>query len=80
MVFGPHAIEADANTLMKQAPATVETYLTEAIRCLDDRFGPGFAMRTPALVGAFINAAAIDLGAAVIAQQIRLGLEGKRSE
>jgi hypothetical protein len=54
---------------------TVDTYLSQAVKRIDTEFGKGFAKKNPGLVGAFIQAAASDFNYAVLAQQIRVGLE-----
>ena len=71
----PQHITASADTLMNQAPATTQVYLLKAIDYIDNEFGIGYAKANPALVGAFIQASATDLGCAIIAQQVRAGLE-----
>ena len=71
----PQHITADFHTLMDQAPGTAAVYLNEAIESIDKAFGEGYAKKNPSLVGAFIQASAMDMGHAVLAQQIRAGLE-----
>jgi len=71
----PKHITADFHTLMDQAPGTAAVYLNEAIESIDKALGEGYAKRNPSLVGAFIQASAMDMGHAVLAQQIRAGLE-----
>lgn len=71
-------ITANAQTLMNQAPATVDVYLTEAVKSIDDHLGKGYSQKNPGLVAAFIQTCAIDLGCAVLAQQLRAGLENIR--
>jgi len=58
---------------------TANTYLRKAIESIDNAFGEGYAKKNPVLVGAFIQAAAMDMGASVLAQQIRAGLESVAS-
>jgi hypothetical protein len=68
-------ISADFRTLMEQASGTVARYLWQAIEAIDKAFGKGYARKNPSLVGAFIQASATEMTQAVIAQQIRAGLE-----
>jgi hypothetical protein len=49
---------------------TADEYMRIAIECIDHRFDKGYAAKHPELVGAFIQAAAMDMGAAVIARAI----------
>jgi predicted DNA-binding protein len=71
----PQRITADFHVLMDQAPGTVAVYLDKAIESIDNAFGDGYAKQNPSLIGAFIQAAATDMGCAVLAQQIHAGLE-----
>ena len=76
--YFPHAAPNDYNrtidagnaTLLRQAPMTADEYLHSAIDCIDERLGKGYAKQHPELIGAFMQAAAIDLGTAVIARAI----------
>ncbi len=68
-------IRANFHTLMNQAPGTVGFYLTKAIDEIDRHFGDGYAKKNPALLGAFLQATALDFGVSVLAQQVRLGLQ-----
>jgi hypothetical protein len=58
--------QATFETLMRQAPMTVHEYFTEAIEIIDKTFGEGYAEKHPALIGSFIQAAAVDYQAGVI--------------
>jgi hypothetical protein len=49
-----------ASLLMRQAPATAQTYLMEAVQMIDAEFGEGYAKSHPSLVGAFIQTCALD--------------------
>jgi hypothetical protein len=69
------SITANFHTLMRQASLTAADYMDAAVEQIDRKFGDGFSKRNPALVGAFMNASALDLAAAIIAQQVRDGLE-----
>lgn len=64
-------ITADSSPLSKQAPLTVNQYLEEAIRHIDRKFGKGYARANPALVGAFIQAAAADRRTSVVDHNLR---------
>lgn len=63
-------VQADASNLMRQAPMTADLYMGEAIRSIDKSFGDGYAAEHPELVGAFIQASALDFGASLIAKAI----------
>jgi hypothetical protein len=60
-------VHADSATLLRQASMTASTYLGEAIESIDGRLGAGYAKQHPELIAAFMQAAALDFGAAVIA-------------
>ncbi|AZM96085.1 hypothetical protein [Vreelandella venusta] len=53
-------IDADFNTLMRQAPQTAYTYLVDCSRYLDEHFGEGYAEKHPELLAAMIRASAQD--------------------
>ena len=54
-------ITADAETLMRQAPMTVADYLQAAIKDIDHQFNTtGYAKAHPELVGAYLQASALD--------------------
>jgi hypothetical protein len=63
-------ITADATTLMRQAPMTAEVYMLEAVKCINERFGMGYAKDHPDLVAAFMYVAGNDFNAAIQAQAI----------
>jgi len=63
-------ITADFTALMRQAPATAETYLYEAVNCIDGKFGTGYSKQHPDLVGSFINCCAVDLLASTIGKKM----------
>jgi hypothetical protein len=50
---------------MKQATCTAAYYLDSAIKDIDQRFGKGAAKKEPALIAAYMNAAALDYSASV---------------
>ena len=64
-------IIASSDTLMRQAPATADVYLGQAIEMIDARLGKGYAKAHPELVGAFVQAAAADMSGALIARNDR---------
>jgi len=61
-----YEVTADAGTLMRQAGETAGVYLHAAKEEIDMLFGDGYAVRHPELIGAFIQAAALDFQAAQI--------------
>jgi hypothetical protein len=63
-------ISADSSTLMRQASMTVDVYMKEAITRIDRAFGIDYAKEHPELVGAFIQAAAMDMTGSIIAKMI----------
>jgi hypothetical protein len=67
-------VEANFHTLMDQASGTAETYFSRAIKSIDGEFGDGYSANHPELVVGFMQTAAMDFGAGVLAQQIRAGL------
>lgn len=68
-------ITANFETLLHQGPMTAREYMREAIASIDDRFGDGFAEKHPELIAAFMQTAILDLQGAVLAQQIREGIQ-----
>jgi hypothetical protein len=63
-------IEANNQTLLRQAPMTANEYLMSAIGHIDQQLGKGYAKAHPELIGTFMQTSAIDLGTAVIARAI----------
>ena len=63
-------IQADNDTLLKQAIMTASEYFAKAVRDIDEMFGEGYAKEHPELIGAYMHTAAIDLATAVIARAI----------
>ena len=45
---------------MDQATSTAKNYFLDAIKCIDSKFGDGYAKSHPELIGSFMNAAAAD--------------------
>jgi hypothetical protein len=52
---------------MSQAAITAKTYLSEAVKAIDEEFGAGYAEQHPLLVGRFMTVAAADMAAATSA-------------
>jgi len=67
-------ISANFSELLKQASMTAHDYMHAAVRNINEFYGDGYAEKNPVLVGAFMQTAAHDFGMAVLAQQIRVGL------
>jgi hypothetical protein len=63
-------IEANNQTLLRQAPMTANEYLLSAVDHIDQKLGNGYAKQCPELIAAFMQASAIDLGTAVIARAV----------
>jgi len=57
-------ITASFDTLLSQASMTASTYMSSAVREIDETFGSGFAKANPSLVAAFMQAASADFAAA----------------
>ena len=68
-------ISANFNELLKQASMTAHDYLCEAVDRIDRILGDGAARKHPELIAAFMQTAALDLGFATLAQQLRAGLD-----
>jgi hypothetical protein len=64
------SIKAGNSTLLRQAPITANEYLLSAVDHIDQKLGKGYAAKHPELIGAFMQASAIDSGTAVIARAI----------
>ena len=47
-------------TRMRQAPMTMEYYMFESIKFIDQQFGEGYAKENPVLLAAFITGSATD--------------------
>lgn len=60
----------DASELMHKASLTAGQYFLDAVRCLDEKFGDGYAKANPALVAAFMATAASDFRSVLWAQEI----------
>lgn len=53
-------IPASFDTLLRQASMSADEYMCEAERCIDARFGDGYAAAHPQLVMMFMQVAAAD--------------------
>lgn len=65
-----HEVTASNETLMRQAGITADVYLADAIAAIDERLGKGAAAAAPALVGAYMQAAALDYQANIMARSL----------
>nr|VFK78785.1 MAG: hypothetical protein BECKSD772D_GA0070982_102517 [Candidatus Kentron sp. SD] len=75
MIYSNSYVTADFDTLMEQAPSTVDVYLRQAKERIDSIFGDGYAKKNPELVAAFIQAAASDMNSAILAKVIGHALQ-----
>ena len=64
-------ITASGDTLMRQAPATIEVYMIDAVDMIDKKFGTGYSQKHPELVAAFIQASSVDLASAIITKGLQ---------
>jgi hypothetical protein len=71
--FDSFSIGAGNSTLLRQAPMTADVYMKCAVHDINELFGLGYARAHPELVAAYMQTAAMDMGAAVIARAIELG-------
>ena len=56
---------------MRQGAMTAAEYLRSAIDHIDAELGKGYAKAHPELIGAFMQTAVLDLGAATIARAVQ---------
>ena len=70
-----NCITASAAELMEQAHMTAALYLERAVKDIETQFGKRAARQHPELVAAYMQAASIDMAGAIIAQQIKAGLD-----
>lgn len=68
-------ISLSGDDLMRQAKMTAHDFLLAAVHDVDEIFGLGISREHPELVAAYVQAAAMDFGAASIARHIRAGLD-----
>jgi hypothetical protein len=64
-------VEAGTSTLMRQAQMTAHDYMAQARHDIDEVFGERYAISHPELIAAYMQTAALDFGAAVIARAIQ---------
>ena len=64
----------EAQLFLDQTGMTVHTYLHQAIKSIDEAFGDGYSKQHPELVGAFIQACALDFHTGWSTQEIRSAL------
>jgi hypothetical protein len=67
-------VETDTETLMHQAALTASDYMRSAQRSIDAAFGDGYAIRHPELVGALVQASAVDFNTSLM----KVGLQDLR--
>jgi hypothetical protein len=60
----------DAQQLMRQACLTAHDYMLDAMRDIDERLGKGYAREHPELIGAYMQTAALDFGACMLANML----------
>jgi len=68
-------ITASFTTLHEQTSMTAASYLASAKREIDETFGDGYAAKNPALVAAFMQTCAADMGAATKAKVMGAALQ-----
>lgn len=68
-------VTASFQTLYEQASMTAAGYLVKAKREIDEAFGDGFAAKNPALVAAFMQTCAADMGASTNAKVMGAALQ-----
>lgn len=68
-------ITASFTTLHEQTSMTAAGYLASAKREIDEAFGDGYAAKNPALVAAFMQTCAADMGAATNAKVMGAALQ-----
>ncbi len=68
-------IQADTETLFKQAPMTAQTYMLNAVHDIDKSFGEGYAAKNPQLVAAYMRVAASDFNTAISFKVLESRLE-----
>lgn len=68
-------ITASFDTLHQHAKDSAESYLTRAIRNIDEEFGKGYAQENPLLVAAFMQAASREFTMGAMTKVFGSGLE-----
>jgi hypothetical protein len=59
-----------ADELMKQAPWTMDLYLTEGIARIDRLLGEGYAKKNPDLLAAFMRGCTVDFATAMLSRAL----------
>jgi hypothetical protein len=75
--------EATTEILLRQAPMTAHTYMSAAVNDIDEIFGKGYAAKRPELGGSYMQTAALDFAAAIIAgaiEQVASALQSEAAE
>jgi hypothetical protein len=68
-------IQANSDTLLRQASMTAMEYFDKAVIHIDDSFGKGYAKEHPELIAAFMQVAASDFNAANSAKSLAEAIE-----
>jgi phage terminase large subunit len=68
-------IEISGNEFLEQAKSTAHDFMIEAVHNVNEIMGSGASEKFPQIVAAMIQAAATDVHGAIIAQQVRAGLD-----
>jgi hypothetical protein len=63
-------LPTDEQLLFQQAPRTAHEYMQHGVRDIDATFGEGYAEAHPELLAAYMQTAALDYGAELIASKI----------
>jgi hypothetical protein len=74
-MFESDYVTASFDTLLNQASMTASDYLAKAKLEIDKAFGEGYAAKNPALVAAFMQTCAADMGAATNAKVLGTALQ-----
>lgn len=64
-------IKSDWKKIMEDGSDAAVSYLVQAVKAIDEKFGDGYAKQHPELVGAFMKAAATDSQGIQIAKAIQ---------
>jgi len=74
ITYNTDFVEADFDTLLRQASMTAADYLANAQREIDNRFGDGYAAKNPNLVAAFMQTASSDFTTSATAKVLGASL------
>jgi len=69
------SIGKDFSGLMDDAALTAHSFLSRAIRAIDEDLGEGYAKEHPELIGAFMMTASIEDAATIIAKVLGEAIE-----